>query len=262
MLMAKNVGFSVFILTWQLVLITQYEVEENSIGLYLILFMAAITLGSFFAGLLIKRFLLFNTTFIGLLLEIASFFMLLFSGGLYFTVLSFVIYEIAQSISNASLSIWQNDYISSENRATYYSGLSSTRAITGILVVVSSGFLIETLGFTAGWVLSIISSLITFILLAIFVKKYSKFGLAFKKTFLIARGACPVFYVANETPVPTSQVFSPDDFLDRIKAARQNGFVDNPAILHAFCQRGGRCRDQVEDAPPAKPSRSLTPTNP
>jgi len=98
--------------------------------------------------------------------------------------------------------------------------------------------------------------------LAIHVKKYSKFGLAFKKTFLIARGACPVFYVANETPVPTSQVFSPDDFLDRIKAARQNGFVDNPAILHAFCQRGGRCRDQVEDAPPAKPSRSLTPTNP
>jgi hypothetical protein len=55
--------------------------------------------------------------------------------------------------------------------------------------------------------------------LAIHVRKYSKFGLAFKKAFLIERGACPVFYVANESPVSTKQVFSPDDFSARINAA-------------------------------------------
>jgi len=62
--------------------------------------------------------------------------------------------------------------------------------------------------------------------LAIHVKKYGRFGLAFKKDFLIARGACPVFYVANETPVPASQIFKQVDFLDRIIAAREKGYVD------------------------------------
>jgi hypothetical protein len=62
--------------------------------------------------------------------------------------------------------------------------------------------------------------------LIIHVSKYSKFGLSFKKPFLIDRGACPVFYVANETPVPAAEVFAPDDFLDRIHEARKKGFVD------------------------------------
>ncbi|WP_370631585.1 hypothetical protein [Methylovirgula sp. HY1] len=58
------------------------------------------------------------------------------------------------------------------------------------------------------------------------VRKYSRFGLAFKKDFLIERGACPVFYVANESPVSANQVFSPDDFRARIEAARAKGRVD------------------------------------
>lgn len=62
--------------------------------------------------------------------------------------------------------------------------------------------------------------------LEIHTSKYSKFGLSFKKDFLIAKGACPVFYVANENPVPVSEMFSPDDFLDRLKAARANNVAD------------------------------------
>jgi hypothetical protein len=47
--------------------------------------------------------------------------------------------------------------------------------------------------------------------LAIHVRKYSKFGLAFKKEFLIDKGACPVFYVANESLVPigSDELFAP-----------------------------------------------------
>jgi hypothetical protein len=62
--------------------------------------------------------------------------------------------------------------------------------------------------------------------LAIHVQKYSKFGLAFKKDFLIERGACPVFYIANESPVPAQELFSPDDFVVRIEAARRQGHMD------------------------------------
>ena|ERR1700680_4670543 len=48
--------------------------------------------------------------------------------------------------------------------------------------------------------------------LAIHVNKYSKFGLSFKKAFLINQGASPVFYVANETPVSATELFSPPSF--------------------------------------------------
>ncbi len=56
--------------------------------------------------------------------------------------------------------------------------------------------------------------------------KYSKFGLAFKKEFLIDAGACPVFYVANESPVPVTNLISPPEYLDRLKAARALGRAD------------------------------------
>jgi hypothetical protein len=63
--------------------------------------------------------------------------------------------------------------------------------------------------------------------LAIHVRKYSKFGLAFKKEFLIEKGACPVFYVANDSSVPITpdQLFAPGDFVDRIGEARAKGTV-------------------------------------
>lgn len=62
--------------------------------------------------------------------------------------------------------------------------------------------------------------------LAIHVRKYSKFGVAFKKEFLVEKGACPVFYIAKEGPVPVQTLFSPGDFLERIDAARKSGYID------------------------------------
>ncbi|MGA9071013.1 MAG: abortive infection system antitoxin AbiGi family protein [Terracidiphilus sp.] len=55
--------------------------------------------------------------------------------------------------------------------------------------------------------------------LRIHIDKYSKFGIAFEKDFLIEAGACPVFYVANEGPVHPYGVFKPGDFLNRVNAA-------------------------------------------
>ncbi len=88
--------------------------------------------------------------------------------------------------------------------------------------------------------------------LAIHVSKYSKFGLAFKKEFLIARGACPVFYVANESLVSATEIFSPDNFLDRIKAAQKQGVVDRAlyfdtsvrAMVDIFAALDALCCDE------------------
>jgi len=40
--------------------------------------------------------------------------------------------------------------------------------------------------------------------LAIHMAKFSRFGLAFKKAFLVAKGANPVFYLPREAPIETS----------------------------------------------------------
>jgi hypothetical protein len=62
--------------------------------------------------------------------------------------------------------------------------------------------------------------------LSIHIDKYSKFGLAFKKEFLIDAGACPVFYVANESPVSATNLISPPEYLDRLKMAKAAGRAD------------------------------------
>jgi hypothetical protein len=62
--------------------------------------------------------------------------------------------------------------------------------------------------------------------LAIHVEKYSKFGLAFRKEFLIDAGACSVFYIANEGPVPAANLINPPEFLDRLKAAAAKRSAD------------------------------------
>ena len=89
--------------------------------------------------------------------------------------------------------------------------------------------------------------------LTIHVNKYSKFGLAFKKDYLIAKGACPVFYVANESPVSTNAVFTPDNFAtDLIKAAQERGWVDRAlyfstsirALLDIFAALDAMCCDE------------------
>jgi hypothetical protein len=67
--------------------------------------------------------------------------------------------------------------------------------------------------------------------LAIHVNKYSKFGLAFKKNFLVDQGASPVFYVANESPVSDTELFSPPEFLERIQDAIKRGYPDRALLF-------------------------------
>jgi hypothetical protein len=67
--------------------------------------------------------------------------------------------------------------------------------------------------------------------LAIHVNKYSKFGLAFEKNFLVDQGASPVFYVANESPVAENELFNPPEFLGRIQDARKRGYADRALLF-------------------------------
>ncbi len=73
--------------------------------------------------------------------------------------------------------------------------------------------------------------------LAIHVGKYSRFGLAFKKEFLIEKGACPVFYVANDSPTSHTELLPPGNFMtEQIESARKRGFIDR-ALLFSVSAR-------------------------
>ena len=73
--------------------------------------------------------------------------------------------------------------------------------------------------------------------LAIHVRKYSRFGLAFKKEFLIVKGACPVFYVANESPTSVTELWPPGNFMtEQVETARRRGFIDR-ALLFSVSAR-------------------------
>jgi hypothetical protein len=87
--------------------------------------------------------------------------------------------------------------------------------------------------------------------LGIHVGKYSRFGLSFKKEFLIDKGASPVFYAANESLLQGEiGLFCPDNFeVERIATARATrkadralyfdtsvrGIFDLLAALDALC---------------------------
>jgi hypothetical protein len=76
--------------------------------------------------------------------------------------------------------------------------------------------------------------------------------LGFKKAFLIERGACPVFYVANDGPVPVQELFAPLDFIDRINAATKRGVIDRGlffdtsvrALLDTYAALDSMCGEQ------------------
>jgi hypothetical protein len=90
--------------------------------------------------------------------------------------------------------------------------------------------------------------------LTIHVGKYSRFGLAFKKPYLIDKGACPVFYAANEAPVAVKKLFALEQYKNRIAEARKEGKADRALLFDTAVKalfdilRGFDGLNPVEDA--------------
>jgi hypothetical protein len=62
--------------------------------------------------------------------------------------------------------------------------------------------------------------------LSIHMKKYSNFGISFRREFLIRHGASPAFYVANNSTVAASGLIPLDYLTDRINDALSNGIIE------------------------------------
>jgi hypothetical protein len=59
----------------------------------------------------------------------------------------------------------------------------------------------------------------------IHMMKYSRFGISFRRDFLVSLGANPVFYIANNSPVFASTLVRLDHLADRIESALKEGKV-------------------------------------
>lgn len=168
------IPFTIFILTWQLYLINNYNVGGEYISLLLIVFMGSMMFSSFYTGRMLKKHNGFKVTIIGKIVIALSLILLCLELNFVTAIGGFILLEIGIGICNVSESIWVNDYISSGNRATFYSALSSTLALFGFLIIMIAGVVIDKMGYVIGWEASIIADLIAVLVLLFFIKKYGK----------------------------------------------------------------------------------------
>lgn len=170
--MMEYVPYSVFILCWQLYLLNIYNVEEKYVSIVFVGLMFAMMFGSFITEFFVKYFQRFTTTYIGKGIVALSFILLLIPSNVYVSIGAFILFDIGLSISEGAIAIWQNDYIAGEHRASYYSAISSIRAIMGIAVTSGLGFIIEYASYSILWIISIVFEVFSMIGLLCFVKKY------------------------------------------------------------------------------------------
>lgn len=170
--MFEYTSFSIFIFVWQLYLMNQYGLKENFISIMLVILMAAMMFGHFIAGKLMRRTSLFITSYIGKSLIALAFISLVFSKNLYVAIMSLILYDFACSIVGSSCSIWENDYISSDNRATYNSAISSIKTIMSIGVTISMGFIVNYMGYNGAWFIAVIFEILSILALYYFISRY------------------------------------------------------------------------------------------
>lgn len=167
----SSVTTSFFILEWQLYLVNEFGLEKNYIALILILFMFCMMIGGYisskFAGL--KN--VFTGTYIGKAVMAVSLAMIFFSHNLILSLISMSIFEISLSICSITESIWINDYIEADNRASFYSALSACLKLFGFFIILLAGYVVEKYGYMTGWQLCFAANVVSVLVLLFFEKR-------------------------------------------------------------------------------------------
>ena len=77
----------------------------------------------------------FSGTYIGKAVMAVSLAMIFFSHNLILSLISMSIFEISLSICSITESIWVNDYIEADNRASFYSAMSASLKLFGFIII-------------------------------------------------------------------------------------------------------------------------------
>ena len=165
-------AFSLFIFTWQLYLLNQFNIKETEISIIFVCFTLCMAAGSFLTSFLLKHLSGFKISIIGKVGIVLSFVGIVLTTNIWILLAEYILFEIFFSISSISVGIWRNDYISSKNRATFYSGISSVKSMLFIVITPCLGIVINCFGYISAWILAAVIESISLVFIIRFIKKF------------------------------------------------------------------------------------------
>lgn len=167
-----------FLLTWQVYGVNELHMSVSYLGIILIVFMAVMSVSSFFVSFLAKRkvsplkIITGGTLISALGLLLVGWFPnpIVFVGGL-------ILFEFGLAMESSCFGAWVQDFIPRSKRATFSSGLSALKSLAGFAITLLLGLLTERLGYSFIWYLGAVSLLISNAVLIYFNAKYVQIGM-------------------------------------------------------------------------------------
>ncbi|WP_151735941.1 MFS transporter [Paenibacillus tengchongensis] len=146
-ILAKNIlstfGFSIFILFWQLYAVNVLKLDYHVLGIVLIAMTVILTVSNFIVSYLTRFLDMYRITILGEVFIVAGFAVLSFQESLPLFFTGIVLLELGLGIDGASMNTWVQDHIGSLNRSSYNSALSALGSLTGFIMLMVSGFIVD-----------------------------------------------------------------------------------------------------------------------
>lgn len=155
LVMAKNglrqVGFTSFILSYQLFVIKQLGLPESGIGAVLAVSILALAAGMWLAPMTANRLGLGRTSAAGTVLATAGYLLMSLAPHWAMWSVGLVAFEVGLGVDLAAFGSWMHEFIPDDKRATWLSAGTSIQTLVGIIGTVGTGTLIERIGYRPVW---------------------------------------------------------------------------------------------------------------
>ncbi|WP_214484551.1 MFS transporter [Bacillus sp. SM2101] len=141
-----------FLLTWQVYGNNMLGLEIEFMGILLVLFMAVISLASFFTAFLTKKKVTTLTILVfGTVLSAMGLLLVGLHSSLFFFLVGLTIFEFGLGMQHSSYGAWVQDYIPGQKRATFYSGLTALQSLAGFFLALLIGYINQKIGYSFIW---------------------------------------------------------------------------------------------------------------
>jgi MFS family permease len=146
-----RVPFQVFVMSWQLYALRHLGLPSAYFGPMLTVLILTLAAGNALSPVLARRIAPMTVSLIGYSGVLASMLIFVSQPNQWLFLCGAALFELALGIHQGASSVWLHDLISSEQRTSFISALSSVGSLVGVVVPLTSGFLMDHLGFQAVW---------------------------------------------------------------------------------------------------------------
>ncbi|MFI9848245.1 MFS transporter [Nonomuraea sp. NPDC051941] len=146
-----HVGFTSFLLSYQLFATEELGMPKSSIGVVLAGSIAAMALGIWLAAPLNRRWGLPVVSAVGLLTCIVGYLIMSLAPHWSLWAVGLICYEIGLGLDLIAFGSWLHDLVPAEKRTSWTSARSSIQTLVGIVGTLGAGGLISVFGFREVW---------------------------------------------------------------------------------------------------------------